>query len=115
MFHLFDEDTFMASLYRFYADPNQEVETGDLWYIQLLIILAFGKAFVGNKTQDQRPLGAELFIRALQLLPNLSILWREPMISIETLCCVSLYLQCLDFRHAAHNYVSHHLPSTQLY
>ena len=108
MFHLFHEDTFMAKLYDFYANPARTSETADLWYIQLLVILAFGKAFVGekgNKARETRPPGAELFVRAFQLLPDHERLWRDPIISIETLCCISLYLQCLDFRHAAHNFV----------
>lgn len=96
----------MARLYDFYADATTpKAETEDMWYIQLLIILAFGKAFVGKKTPDKRPPGADLFMRALQLLPCFTQHWDDPMIVIETLCCVSLYLQCLDFRHCAHNYV----------
>lgn len=106
LFHLFDEDEFMRSLYNFYADPAAKMTNVGLWYIHFLVILAFGKAFVLQKNQGKRPPGAEFFVAALQLLPDVSILCREPIISTEILCCISLYLQSVDFRHSAHNFVS---------
>ncbi|RFU34083.1 hypothetical protein B7463_g2248, partial [Scytalidium lignicola] len=105
LFHIFDEEEFMSSLYNFYADPSARMATTGLWYIHFLVILAFGKAFVLQKNQGKKPPGAEFFVTALQLLPDASALCREPIISTEILCCVSLYFQSLDFRHSAHNFI----------
>ncbi|KAF2143961.1 uncharacterized protein K452DRAFT_150693 [Aplosporella prunicola CBS 121167] len=105
MFHLFDEESFMARVYDFYLDPSPYVAAVDPWYVHFLVILAFGKAFVGKRNPDKRPPGTDFFVKALQLLPEMSVLGREPLMSTEILCCIALYFQCLDFRHAAHNYI----------
>ncbi|EKG14254.1 hypothetical protein MPH_08544 [Macrophomina phaseolina MS6] len=105
MFHLFDEASFMGNLYDFYADPAHNVTAMDFWYIHFLLILAFGKAFTTQSRQGKKPPGTDFFVKAVQLLPNTILLERQPLISTEILCCISLYLQCLDYRDAAHNYI----------
>ncbi|KAF9639249.1 hypothetical protein BFW01_g11055 [Lasiodiplodia theobromae] len=105
MFHLFDEMSFMDSLYDFYSDPTHKIAEADLWYIHFLIILAFGKAFTTQRNQGKRPPGTDYFVKAVQLLPNTIVLERRPLVSTEILCSISLYLQCLDYRDAAHNYI----------
>lgn len=105
LFHLFDEEDFMRSLYDFYSEPKGQTLKNSLWYIHFLVILAFGKAFVLRKNERRRPSGAEFFVLALQLLPDIRILSRDPIMSTEILCCIALYLQSLDFRSTAHNYV----------
>lgn len=110
MFHLFDEASFMDSLYDFYSDPTHRIAEADLWYIHFLIILAFGKAFTTQRNQGKKPPGSDFFVKAVQLLPNTIVLERRPLISTEIICCISLYLQCLDYRDAAHIYVR--LPSS---
>ncbi|KAH7169990.1 hypothetical protein EDB81DRAFT_774203 [Dactylonectria macrodidyma] len=105
VFHLFDEETFMKYMYDFYADPATQDAGSDLRYIQLLVILAFGKALVENNYQAKRPPGAEYFVRALRLLPSMHALFQDPILSTEVLCCMALYFQCLDFRHSAHNFI----------
>lgn len=107
LFHLFDEEEFMRSLYDFYSDSNSRTSKTNLWYIHFLVILAFGKAFVLRKNDGRKPPGAEFFVLALQLLPDVSVLCKEPVISTEILCCIALYLQSLDFRHSSHQYVSY--------
>ncbi|GLI82258.1 hypothetical protein PoHVEF18_010686 [Penicillium ochrochloron] len=104
LYHLFDENNFMSNLHEFYsgAQPNA---TAGLWYIHFLLILAFGKGFVQHKLQGNKPAGAEYFVKALQLLPDISVLHQEPIESTEILCCVALYLQALDCRSSAHNYI----------
>lgn len=77
-----------------------------LGYIQFLLLLAFGKAFVSRRCHDRRPPGAEFFTRALELLPSTVTLSKEPMISVEILVCLALYIHCLDYRVSAYNYVS---------
>ncbi|KAJ5092575.1 hypothetical protein NUU61_007445 [Penicillium alfredii] len=104
IYHLFDESEFMTSLHEFYSNPGPAA-TGSLWYIHFLLILAFGKAFVQQKFPDNRPPGSEYFVKALQLLPDASVFHREPIVSTEILCCIALYLQSLDHRSSAHNYI----------
>lgn len=104
LYHLFDEIEFMRNLHEFYSEPKPNA-TGSLWYIHFLLIIAFGKGFVKHKQQGTKPAGGELFVNALQLLPDVSVLHQEPIESTEILCCVALYLQALDFRSSAHNYV----------
>ncbi|KAI8934829.1 hypothetical protein NX059_008510 [Plenodomus lindquistii] len=100
--HLFDEDEFMANLHAFYSNSESGAWEKTMWYIHFLLIIAFGKTFVQHKHRAPRPPGAEFFVLALQLLPDTSRLCREPVTAVEILCCVSLYLQALDSRNAAH-------------
>jgi hypothetical protein len=104
LYHLFEETDFMSSLQRFYSGEAEQM-TNSLWYIHFLLILAFGKGFVQPKAQGKKPPGVGYFIRALQLLPDPSALYRDPMLGTEILCCIALYYQCVDYRTSAHNYV----------
>ncbi|KAF3399746.1 Proline utilization trans-activator, partial [Penicillium rolfsii] len=104
LYHLFDESDFMRNLHEFYSGPQPNATTG-LWHVHFLLIVAFGKGFVQHKLQGNKPAGAEYFVKALQLLPDISVLHQEPIESIEILCCVALYLQALDCRSSAHNYI----------
>ncbi|KAH7028774.1 uncharacterized protein B0I36DRAFT_126134 [Microdochium trichocladiopsis] len=105
LFHLFDEETFIPALYAFYQrSPGTRHETDRLWLVHFMLILSFGKAFtVRNKGKN--PAGIEYFIKALQFLPSTIMLWRHPVHSTEVLSCIALYLQCLDYRIVAHNYM----------
>ncbi|KAK7416873.1 hypothetical protein QQX98_004931 [Neonectria punicea] len=105
VFHLFDEESFMKYMYDFYADPSVQPCAADLRHIHLLLILAFGKALVENNYQAKRPPGAEYFVKALRLMPSIHILFQEPILSTEVLCCIALYFQCLDYRHSAYNFI----------
>lgn len=104
LYHLFEENDFMSSLQQFYSGDGQDM-MNSLWYIHFLLILAFGKGFVQPKTQGKKPPGVGYFVRALQLLPDPSALYRDPMLGTEILCCIALYYQCVDYRTSAHNYV----------
>lgn len=106
LFHMFDEATFMHYFSVYYEDPGNEKNYPRLWYIHFLLILAFGKAFIVRGAKGKRPPGADLFVQAMQLLPDIICLYQCAMQSIEILCCAALYLQCLDMRSAAYNYVS---------
>ncbi|QQK41562.1 Fungal transcriptional regulatory protein, N-terminal [Penicillium digitatum] len=104
LYHLFDEDEFMSSLQKFYTGDGQSM-TNTLWYIHFLLILAFGKGFVQPKAQGKKPPGVCYFVKALQLLPDPTALYRDPMLGTEILCCIALYYQCVDYRTSAHNYI----------
>jgi proline utilization trans-activator len=106
MFHLFDEDDFKSNLHKFYTETEGRVEKAGLWYIQFLLILAFGKALILSKNSDKRPAGLEFFVRAMQLLPDVTSLCREPILSTEILCAIALYLNSIDYRNSADVVVS---------
>ncbi|KAF4760048.1 hypothetical protein HAV15_006166 [Penicillium sp. str.  len=104
LYHLFEEEEFMSSLQQFYSGDGQSM-TNSLWYIHFLLILAFGKGFVQPKAQGKKPPGVCYFVKALQLLPDPTALYRDPMLGTEILCCIALYYQCVDYRTSAHNYI----------
>lgn len=105
MFHLFDEGDFEIRLHRFYSDTAERDEDTSLWYIHFLLILAFGKTFILPKSARRRPPGADFFVRATQLLPDVTALCRDPIVATEILCCIALYLQSIDHRNSAHIFV----------
>ncbi|TIA22090.1 hypothetical protein D6C81_03503 [Aureobasidium pullulans] len=103
MFHLFDEETFMRC-FAIFHDPTAIDKSSlmPLWFVHYLLILAFGKAFLARGTRGRRPPGAELFVQAMQLLPDTTFLCVRPVQTIEILCCACLYLQSLDYRSPAY-------------
>ncbi|KAI8277840.1 Proline utilization trans-activator [Colletotrichum sp. SAR11_57] len=106
MFHLFEVDEFMVNMQNFYAKSSADrAEDTSLWYIHFLVVLAFGKSLIQRKSEGKRPSGADFFVRALQLLPDVTALCKEPILSSEILCSIAWYYQALDFRHAAHNFI----------
>jgi proline utilization trans-activator len=102
LFHLYDPDNFMPCMHAFYSDQTYP---STLWYIHFLLILALGKALVMPGNRRKLPHGIEFFSRAIELLPDVKVLCREPMESTEILCCLALFYQSLDYRHTAYNYV----------
>jgi len=105
IFHLFDEMSFMRRFHEFHATTTDSSRPKDLWYVHFLIILAFGKVFAARRNNARRPPGAELFVQAMKLKPDITYLHTQPLQAVEILCCEALYLQCLDFRSAAYNVV----------
>ena len=106
LFHVFDERVFMSQFATFHEQPERQKKPPILWFIHYLLILAFGKAFIARTNRGRSPPGAELFTRAMKLLPDITFLHSDPIQSIEILICAALYLQCLDSRSAAFNVVS---------
>lgn len=114
LFHLFDEDHFMRRFAAFHDESsavddshNTNKRERDPWYVHYCLILALGKAFIVRGVgKDKRPPGAELYVHAMKLLPDVTLLCADPVQSVEILCCAALYLQCLDMRTAAYNLVS---------
>jgi hypothetical protein len=75
MYHLFDDDEFHQRLQQFYSEPDDGTRKADLWYIHFLLILAFGKIFIIQKSSGKRPSGVEFFLKAMEILPPAYILW----------------------------------------
>jgi hypothetical protein len=105
LYHIFDEASFMAQFARFYDNPAKQKDCPRLWYVHFLLVLAFGKAFMVPSSKDQRPAGADLFVQAMQLMPDITFLCSDPLQAIEVFCCAALFLQCLDMRSAAFNVI----------
>ncbi|KAK2609151.1 hypothetical protein QQS21_002233 [Conoideocrella luteorostrata] len=102
----FDEQTFNGHLQEFYfGNPSQKAADCRLWYVQFLIVLAFGKAFLSQSASTGEPPGAKYFIRAMSLLPDITMLWKESLLAIEILALAGLYLYCIDRRESANVYV----------
>ncbi|KAI7121248.1 hypothetical protein KC316_g18311 [Hortaea werneckii] len=105
LYHLFDEEHFMQHFRAHHAGTKIDSADAELWYVHYLLILAFGKAFIIRSSKGRRPPGADLFIHAMKLLPDMTCLCTEPIHSIEVLCCAALYLQCVDLRNPAYNLI----------
>lgn len=114
MFHLFDEGTFMRKLTDFNETTTNVVKPSGLWYVHYLILLAFGRMFVSRQNDGRRPRGAEYFVHAMKLMPEITFLLTQPVQAVEVLCCKALYLQCLDFRSAAYSVVRLLAPSKSI-
>lgn len=112
MYHLYDEDIFRQRLNDFYATgPSVEPSRSSrLWFIQYLLIMALGKALILPVSSDKRPTGCDYVLRAIELLPDVHGYYIDSILSVEILCCLSLYLQSIDHRNAAYNYVGDPLP-----
>ncbi|KAM0512923.1 hypothetical protein ACHAPE_008428 [Trichoderma viride] len=106
LYHLFHEKTFMDGLYEFYhRGPQAEpLPGGHLWFVHFLLIMGFGQALLSG-SMGNRPGGSELISRAIELLPNSFGLYQDPILSIEILCCLALYLQSIDHRNSAFLYI----------
>ncbi|EXF74544.1 hypothetical protein CFIO01_11795 [Colletotrichum fioriniae PJ7] len=106
-YHLFDEENFMTGLYDLYRTGPKLEPTADsrLWYIQFLVIMAFGKALLVPGNPNQTPPGSGLVTRALELLPDVHGLYQDPVLSVEILCGLALYLQSVDHRNSAYTYI----------
>ncbi|KAI7377669.1 hypothetical protein KC328_g14315 [Hortaea werneckii] len=105
LYHLFDEEHFMQHFRAHHAGTKIDSADAELWYVHYLLILAFGKAFIIRSSKGRRPPGADLFIHAMKLLPDMTCLCTDPIQSIEVLCCAALYLQCVDLRNPAYNLI----------
>ena len=108
VYHVFDKESFMEMLNTYY-DRNQPLK--DLWHVQLLLVIAFGKLFLRRGASSLGPPGAADFIRALRLQPDVLDLWDDSVLRAEILCLISLYLNTADMRPTAYTFVSMVSPS----
>ncbi|EFY89467.1 hypothetical protein MAC_04486 [Metarhizium acridum CQMa 102] len=106
MYHLFDEEVFLNALHAHYSGEQTQGDlVQQLWFIQFMLILAFGKALTTKPNKNNQPPGAIFFTHAIHLLPNMTVLWDEPVQAAEILCCIALYLHCIEHRGSAYNYI----------
>lgn len=106
LYRLFDEKEFLRNLHEFYEDAGQKVQESRIWYVQFLVILAFGDAFLAPvKRASNIASWTKYFSRAMSLLPDVTILWQSGLLSIEVLTLIALYFQSIDMRDTAYCYV----------
>ena len=105
-YRFFDEDKFLENLHEFYhGDPVRMVTESRLWFIQYLLVLSFGTAFLCRTKSDEPP-GSVFFVRAMSLMPDHASLWKDSLLGIEVLAMTGLYLYSIDQRESAYIYVS---------
>ena len=106
IYRIFDADSFKAGIHDLYerrepaATPSSRI-----WFIQFLVVLAFGSAFLSRKPCRSPPC-SRFFARAMHLMPKRMPMGKESFLMMETLALVSLYLYALDYREEAHINVS---------
>lgn len=106
LYRLFDEEEFLRNLYEFYDDAAGKVQEARLWYIQYLLILAFGEAFLTPvRTTGNEHVWSRYFTRAMSMLPDITGLWQDPVLAIEVLSLIALYFHSVDMRDSAYCYV----------
>lgn len=113
--HLIGESTYLKDLDELYENPARKAASCRLWYAQHLLILAFGKAFVlRRRCARGKPPGHAFAERAMTLLPRQGDLGGDLLLSVQVLVLAAVYLQSIDLRVAAFQYVSFQVVRSSL-
>ncbi|KAJ5690727.1 Transcription factor [Penicillium macrosclerotiorum] len=102
---MIEEDAYLRDLHEFYKDPIAKASSSRYWYVQYLLVLAFGKAFLTQKNPSGIPPGHQYASRAMALLPDLSGMHEDPLTCIQALSLGAVYLQSVDMRRAAFQHI----------
>lgn len=111
-FHLgrtykFFDDSFASRIHEFYSSRSVERTTESrFWFVQFLVVLSLGNAFVSRPRSRTDPPGSKYFARAMSSLPNDTSTGKDSLLAIEALALTGLYLYAIDHREAAHVQVS---------
>jgi hypothetical protein len=111
---MIDEEAYLRDLHEFYKDPSAKAASARYWYVQYLLVLAFGKAFLTHKNPSGTPPGHQYASRAMALLPDLSGMHEDPLTCIQALSLGAVYLQSIDMRRAAFQHVSDYSNTMKL-
>ncbi|GFF25162.1 LOW QUALITY PROTEIN: putative C6 transcription factor [Aspergillus udagawae] len=107
-YQLFDEEDFARNLEEFYNNASAKVQESRLWYVQFLVVLAFGEALLAPVRRASNTASwTKYFSRAMSLLPDTTALWQDPLLAIEVLALIALYLHSVDMRDSAYCYIGH--------
>lgn len=105
IYHLFNED-FEEQIRHFYERRVAgEMIHSRMWFVQLLLVLAFGRAFSSRARTEDSPPGSKMFISAMSIMPNQTFTGKDSLTVIENLALISLYLYAIDHREGAHSHV----------
>ncbi|KAE8355439.1 Zn(II)2Cys6 transcription factor [Aspergillus coremiiformis] len=114
-YRFFDEDTFLADIHEFYyGNAIKKATDSRLWFVQFLLVLAFGNAFLLQSRNAKDPPGAKFFVRAMALMPDHASLWKDSLLASETLALAGLYLYSIDHRETAHVYIGQAIRIAQM-
>lgn len=109
LFRMIDESRFLGVFEDFHRQPLYTAQKHRLWFVEYLLILAFGKALTLSPCGPAAngPPGCDLAARALSLLPDVAFLQddRPAVQAIEVLSLAALYFYAIDMRSAAYQYV----------
>jgi hypothetical protein len=106
LYQLIDEDYFACNFDEFYHNASAKVQESRLWYVQFLVVLAFGEALLAPVRRASNTASwTKYFSRAMSLLPDTTALWQDPLLGIEVLALIALYLHSVDMRDSAYCYV----------
>ncbi|KAH6979952.1 hypothetical protein EDB82DRAFT_578131 [Fusarium venenatum] len=102
---LIDETEFLQHFKELYQDASTKAASCKLWYAQYLLMIAFGKAFLGGKSADGSPPGYQYAARAMPLMPELAGIALDPILSAQALTLAAIYFQSIDMRVAAYQHI----------
>ena len=112
LYHCYDHEAFMDNLREFYADRETGCQKpASLWQIQMLLVFACGKSILAREATKTGQTGMNFFAPAIEALPDIRALQNEPILAIEVLCLVSLFLEASDIRSGSWGYVCAGLDS----
>ncbi|KAJ5585102.1 fungal-specific transcription factor domain-containing protein [Penicillium hispanicum] len=114
-YRFFDEDTFVVRIHEFYNARSEEKATQPrFWFVQFLMVIALGHAFLSRSRNHKDPPGSRYFARAMSAIPNYTSTGKDSLLAIEALALVGLYLYAIDHREAAHLHVGHAIRIAQM-
>ncbi|KAH9238184.1 hypothetical protein K456DRAFT_1747775 [Colletotrichum gloeosporioides 23] len=114
-YQFLDDEVFVQNVNEFYyGNPVQKAAESRLWFVQFLLVLSFGQAFLSRSKTPKEPPGSKFFIRAMSLLPDPSLLWKDSLLAIEVLALAGLYLYSIYQRESAQLYVAQAIRIAQL-
>jgi hypothetical protein len=105
-YRFFEEDSFVSQIHRFYdSRPNADATEPRFWFVQFLMVLALGNAFIARPRKQKDPAGSKYFVRAMSAMPTNISTGKDSLLAIEALALVGLYLYAIDHREASHVHV----------
>lgn len=105
-YRFFEEDSFVSQIHRFYdSRPSADATEPRFWFVQFLMVLALGNAFIARPRNQKDPAGSKYFVRAMSAMPTNISTGKDSLLAIEALALVGLYLYAIDHREAAHVHV----------
>lgn len=108
-YRFFDEELFINNIHEFYNSSSDEKAVRPrFWFVQFLMVLALGNAFLSRPRNQKDPPGSKYFSRAMSAMPNYTSTGKDSLLAIEALALVGLYLYAIDHRESAHVHVSKH-------
>ncbi|KAH7156619.1 hypothetical protein EDB81DRAFT_787528 [Dactylonectria macrodidyma] len=102
---IIDEQRFLRNMKELYADAPTKAKRCRHWYSQFLLMLAFGKAFLGNGKKNDKPPGYNYASRAMSLLPDLAEIDNDPVVAAQALTLAAIYFQSVDMRVPAFQHI----------